>query len=270
MKILVSTDFSELSKVAVSYASKLASYTHHPLVLMNNVSLEAVPRAGVLINLQEKMEKNAIEDLQALGEWVKAEAGGEIDVFYEISRASDAAQAILEAAQAVDAGIIVMGTRGSSGLTGAVLGSVSSAVIRKSKIPVIAVPPKSEFSDRGLMVMAADPLSLPSKETVTRFVELCNKFNKRPEFFFAGTEGKDNNVNEFSAQFNSWYPETQAGIHKHPGSDPVTAINDFTSHNPCMLIALHPGHHNFFERIMGKSVTTKIMTHSSIPVLAIS
>lgn len=49
--------------------------------------------------------------------------------------------AILRAADDEDAAVLVLGSRGRSGLTSAVLGSVSYGVLHASKRPVLIVPP---------------------------------------------------------------------------------------------------------------------------------
>lgn len=52
-----------------------------------------------------------------------------------------AAEAIVEAADAVDAAAIVLGSRGRRGLRAAVLGSTSTAVLHRSGRPTLVVPP---------------------------------------------------------------------------------------------------------------------------------
>jgi nucleotide-binding universal stress UspA family protein len=49
-------------------------------------------------------------------------------------------EAILDVANDVDAGLIVLGTRGLSGIKSLVLGSVSSAVLRHAGRPVLIAP----------------------------------------------------------------------------------------------------------------------------------
>ncbi|RDD62485.1 universal stress protein [Ferruginivarius sediminum] len=55
---------------------------------------------------------------------------------------SNPANEILTVAEETEAGLIVVGTRGRSGLAKLLLGSVAEAVLRKAEVDVLAVPPK--------------------------------------------------------------------------------------------------------------------------------
>jgi nucleotide-binding universal stress UspA family protein len=58
--------------------------------------------------------------------------------------ASDVAHAIVDVARKHDAALIVVGSRGRSGVKAALLGSVSSALLGIASIPVLVVPPTEE------------------------------------------------------------------------------------------------------------------------------
>jgi nucleotide-binding universal stress UspA family protein len=64
------------------------------------------------------------------------EAGVEAE--FEIFE-GDAAEEIAMIAERRDADLVVVGTRGHSGIAGSLLGSVSADVVRRSKRPVVVV-----------------------------------------------------------------------------------------------------------------------------------
>ena len=53
-------------------------------------------------------------------------------------------QALLEVADEQNSSLIVVGTRGLSGLSSALLGSVSSGVLHHGTRPVLVIPPRQE------------------------------------------------------------------------------------------------------------------------------
>jgi nucleotide-binding universal stress UspA family protein len=55
-------------------------------------------------------------------------------------RSGKPADAILEVADEIDAGLVVVGTRGEGPITGAVLGSVVLKLVQRSRRPMLVVP----------------------------------------------------------------------------------------------------------------------------------
>jgi len=76
-------------------------------------------------------------------------AGKGLSVNWDALR-GDAAKAIVEWAKRDAATLIVMATHGRSGLGRWVIGSVTDAVVRETKVPVLVVrPPKEEQQGRA-------------------------------------------------------------------------------------------------------------------------
>lgn len=72
-------------------------------------------------------------------------------------------ESIIEQAQKEKAGLIVMGTRGSSGLQKFFLGSVTSNIISKSEIPVLAIPEQYNGGQLQQVVYSSDLENLPAE-----------------------------------------------------------------------------------------------------------
>lgn len=72
-------------------------------------------------------------------------------------------ESIIEQAQKEKAGLIVMGTKGSSGLQKFFLGSVTSNIISKSEIPVLAIPEQFEGTQMQQVVFCSDLENLPAE-----------------------------------------------------------------------------------------------------------
>jgi nucleotide-binding universal stress UspA family protein len=137
--ILVATDFSEHSAQALATAIDLAKRLGASIRLVHAFDLPlpllspyeiAVPDAY----LQETREA-AARRLQEAEERVRAEG---VEVESQLAEVP-AAQAICEAARAAGADLIVLGTRGNSGLRHLVLGSVAERTLRLAHCPVLAV-----------------------------------------------------------------------------------------------------------------------------------
>ena len=74
----------------------------------------------------------------------------------QVAVAGEPVETILDAAQHAGAAIIVVGSRGRRALAGAFLGSTADAVIRRSGLPVLAIPCEAAPSDGGAIVAVLD------------------------------------------------------------------------------------------------------------------
>lgn len=88
---------------------------------------------------QEKLSEQLAHARDALDRATELARAEGVDTDAEILEGS-AAERIVELAQARDATLIVVGSRGLGFVAGALLGSVSSAIVHRSDRPVLIVP----------------------------------------------------------------------------------------------------------------------------------
>ena len=139
--ILVPTDFSEASAVAVRAAVRLAQAFHASIevfhvdpdpALLLPPPLDVVSRPAaferVLAETAEKLERVVAEVRRAGVPCTSASELGMSDT------------SIVERARRSGAGLIVMGTHGRRGLAHALVGSVAEKVVEHGGCPVLVVP----------------------------------------------------------------------------------------------------------------------------------
>ena len=142
--ILVPTDFSEASAVALRTAIRLAQ-TFHAAIEVFHVNIDpslVLPPPADVVMRPAAFERVLAENAEKL-EQVVAEvrqAGVTCTSTSEVGRSYPA---IVEQARRSHAGLIVMGTHGRHGLSHAVLGSVAEKVVEYSPCPILVVPSAS-------------------------------------------------------------------------------------------------------------------------------
>lgn len=148
-KILLATDASQEAALAARTAADIAQKTGSELhVVYVGLSLEYVgmgpPQiADIPAPAQEQLSAEARQLLDAEVEQVKA-AGGVVAQAHLGVGAPD--REIVELAEKLGAGLVVMGSRGRGGIRKALMGSVSDSVIRHAYCPVLVV--RREKSER--------------------------------------------------------------------------------------------------------------------------
>ena len=142
-RILVPTDFSAASKQALAYALSLAAAVSGSVELLH-VWKQPVVSGGRLVFI-------AGEITQPLAEWTRKQALADMEKFLAETGAEDAvqtrmcegepAEVIRQVAEEDEFDLVVMGTRGRSGVPRILLGSVAERVLRTAPCPVLTVRP---------------------------------------------------------------------------------------------------------------------------------
>ena len=134
-KVLVAIDRSENSKRALAAARELASLSDGEVRILHLREQEVIPRMGLVADESPEEAhlwlESAVDELRNAGVKVTGEVQNTIY--------GQAARQIVADARLNDAGVIVMGSRGRSDLTGLFLGSTAHKVIHLTDRPVLVV-----------------------------------------------------------------------------------------------------------------------------------
>jgi nucleotide-binding universal stress UspA family protein len=138
--ILVATDFSEPSGVALAYGRDLARTYNarlHVLHVVEDVMLRYTPEVGFIgKDLQKDLEDSARRDLDAL---IRDDDRNELGAVGVMTRGINPAKTIVEYAKSNPIDLIVTGTHGRGAVEHLLLGSVAERVVRTAPCPVLTV-----------------------------------------------------------------------------------------------------------------------------------
>jgi nucleotide-binding universal stress UspA family protein len=144
-EIVIATDGSAGASLAVDQGVWLAK------MLGAKVTFVAVARAPWAILGDPYYQRALAADLAkartAIADAILAAEERRVSYETEILEGSPAEE-ILKVAEAHDADLIVIGSRGRGAITGTVLGSVSSDVVHRSARPVLVARPRARALDR--------------------------------------------------------------------------------------------------------------------------
>jgi len=135
-RVVVPVDFSEPSEAALRYAGRIAALYEVPIKLVHVVEPQKVPSVYELESPKISNRTIKARAEQALEEWAEDVGADGRAVSYVVQH-GDPASIILEAAPA-RSDLLVMATRGLSGLRRTMLGSVTEEVVCEAEGPVLA------------------------------------------------------------------------------------------------------------------------------------
>ena len=129
MKIVVAYDGSEYAKRALYFVLKLIKKDDEISLVTVIKETPSSPEQKTIKEREEAIEKHK--------EIIKELEGYKVNT--AIIEGSDVADTIIEYCNKINCDLIVTGSRGLTGLKKTVLGSVSSSLVGKSKVPVLVV-----------------------------------------------------------------------------------------------------------------------------------
>jgi nucleotide-binding universal stress UspA family protein len=141
-KVLLATDGSRDAELARSTAMDLANSTNselHVVTVAPGYPSYDIRKPEVVEQLTDQAEKILEDQVKKI-----EQAGGKVaEKHLRIAKRHRADQ-IVQVAEDVGAGLIIMGSRGLGGVRRALMGSVSDSVVRHAHCPVLVVRPEKE------------------------------------------------------------------------------------------------------------------------------
>jgi nucleotide-binding universal stress UspA family protein len=158
-QIVVGFDFSQSGNAALDGAIDLVASTpshvlHVVCVIEPHRAVESVSPTGAIDHLYAEQVQHALSaEIELRLRAVTARRAN----FYVHARIGKPSDEILMLAQEVGADLIIVGSKGSTGLTRIILGSVSERVVREAGCAVEVVRPKSYATVDLLQVIEVEP-----------------------------------------------------------------------------------------------------------------
>ena len=138
MKMLVATDGSEYSRLALEQAADLAQATHSEILVLSVSQLVNLGTVGPMVYAPESaFEVPTKEESEAILKEASEYLASRGIAHQTVRVIGQPAEAILHTAEEEHVTLIVMGSHGRTGLQRFLLGSVSNQVISHSSVSVL-------------------------------------------------------------------------------------------------------------------------------------
>ena len=269
VNILVPTDFSQLSKFALKYAIKIANTLDGNITVLHVITMTRALRIsiGETIRSHDHTHESPERDLEKLIKTLSEQYKTSHPIKYEVVRGRYFPSTLLREARRLRSGLVVMGTRGATGLTKTVLGSNTNSVIEVSHVPVLAVPEKAEFKGFRNVVYASDLRNL--EEELRILIHYIEKFGSTIHLVHIVPPGKQVDVIEAKIdgvlkKFRYKNIVTLVLV----DHDVDSAIDQYVGVSKADVLAMFTHELSFFEKVFDRSMTRKMAFHSRIPLLA--
>lgn len=188
MKILLATDGSESSEIAARTALDLAKRLHSEVHVIHVAPEHPYVHAYYDLRHQEEEEGLRREDQRMLDEYVDHLRKAGVTVAESYLRVGEAAKEIVELAEELRVGLVVLGNRGHGRIRRALMGSVSTSVLRHAHCSVLIVrgqdPEMERESLLGKILVAIDG-SEEASEAAQAATEVANATGSEVHLVYA-------------------------------------------------------------------------------------
>ncbi len=281
--VLLPIDFSDYSMKACEFAFPLAATLDAEVVLFHAYlppSFSTMP-IGDVINHEGRTEESALEllesakknliDIESKIEEYISEGKWPRTKYRHVLREGVPEDQILGYAERHNPRVIIMGTRGCDKKDMDFIGSVTAEIIERSHVPVFAIPENislngfediktvafsTSFDDKDLIAFNKMMTLLQPNNVTVHFIHFDNKDDRWAEIKLSGIK----------VYFQQNYPNSKFEYDLVPGTDILSAYDEFIHKNSIDAIALTTHKRNLISRLFNPSMARKMIFHTDTPM----
>lgn len=269
LKILIPTDFSANAERAIDFAITVfgsdADYT-----LVNTFE---VPHSGatMLISIADILEKDSNQLLTTARERVVSKYPDMADRVSVRAVMGQPSTAIKKLVTVGDFDLVVMGTKGATGLKQVFVGSVAANTMTEVDCPVIAVPAEAPLKLPKKIVYAVDDEGLSQGRFPARLADLANLLGAEILVLNVVSQGELHHVGSSGESAASEIPTFESvkhSMHFTQNDDVKKGILAFVEESGADMLAMVTRRNDFVAKLFGTSNTKQMMMGTHIPFIA--
>ena len=269
LKILLLTDFSPLSTVAIQYAGKISHKLEAEYTIVNVVRLDGIPKSNMRL---KTIEQNIIEAANQEGETLVnelrniANIGSKVE--FKAVKGHTVANFIERYVRKNPTDLVVMGCQGASSMKKLRLGGTAVSVIETCPVPVLAIPKWAVFKDFGTVVYASDLKNIQKElDTIVPFARIFNSTLHMVHIVPAIDKTVENRKAE-AEKLISKTNYSKLDFRVIIEDNIPEAIDGFIKSSKADLLTTFTHELNLYEKLFGLSVTRTLAYQANIPLLA--
>ncbi len=272
--IIVPTDFSEQSLIALGQSYNLARFTKSDITLVHVMDEDLFTSLRHVFNSDEEQEKlmrlGIQTKLDQLANETRAKSGIEVKTCIEKGKIYDE---INRLAKELNAAFIIMGTDGKSTLRKKFIGSNARKVIDEAPCPVITIKGKEHRQGCKTILLPLD-LSRETKEKVDECIEIAKFFGSAVKVMTVVDTRDEFLVNKLRRQldqvvdFLSSHNIATSGEFIH-GDDIAEEVLKYAEKVKADLIIIMTQQELVWTEYFIGTASQKIINESTIPVCSI-
>lgn len=272
--ILVPYDFSKDAENAFDFARGLAAITKHHLKLVHVIEIPTAHSLGTMGGAETGYEMNQVFVLELVERRKKQME--ELEELYKNDDFSFSTKLILGNPYAgiskeiteIGADLVVMGSKGSSGLEELLIGSNTEKVVRHATCPVITIKDKRDPAKIKKIVFASD-FQESSKKVVSKLKKLQEVLQAELYLVKITTPSLFENSRESLKKIHAFISENElqnVSVEVFNSSSEEEGIVEYAQDIDADMIALATHGRTGFLHLLSGSIAEDVVNHALRPV----
>lgn len=269
-KLVLLTDFSPLSKVAMKFALKMAAPLGAEFTILNIVRIDGMPKANLrLKQIEKSLTEIAEEEGALLVQELRSEVKGTYKLQFTAIRSHTVTEMVKRFVDKNPTNMIVMGSRGASALKKARLGGTAVSVIDECNVPVLTIPALAHYKNLQHIVYASDLKNVQKELDI--ILEFAKIYGSHVHMIHVvpvmdkKVEASKNSVEEIIRKANYAKLDFKLILDE----DIPAAIDAYIQETNADLLTTFTHHLSLIDKLFAKSVTRTLAYLGTIPLLAI-
>ncbi|MCT4622210.1 MAG: universal stress protein [Schleiferiaceae bacterium] len=263
-RIIFPTDFSENADKAFEFALNIAKHYDDELVVVNAYDLpysQNVMSTSLIDIMRETSRKGVVKyQERADKEEVKCQT---------LSLMGNPIRIVKELSIKFDDCMVVMGTKGASGLEEVLIGSNAASILHAVDVPVFTIPKSAVFGEIRRIVYCSDFQSTKNERALKRLANFAKVF-KAEVLILHVLSPKSGDHDKYRAQFAKCFEGIKHSVTIEESDNVENTINDFVTTQQADMVSLLVRRYGLLEGLFhSRSFTNKVAYHTNVPFLAV-
>lgn len=274
--ILIPTDFSENSWNAIEYALNLCEKSPCNIHLLHVVRItgyvgDDYGTLSVNETISETLLKDAKHQLQKIEKRIEKLPFDTVHNFVLSAIYGLLIGVIRNEVKEKEIDLIIMGTKGTSGLKEVILGSNTGDIITKVQCRVLAVPEDAKFHKPKEIVLPTDYNIFYGGTILNTILEMAYLYNSRIRILHVAKMNEKLNEGQKKNKelLEDYFKDVEHSFHTITNNKLEAAIQCFIESRDIDMIAMVAKHLNFFQQILFKPTVEEISYHTNVPFLVL-
>lgn len=268
-RILCPTDFSKNADIALDCAISLAKKFNADLDLLNTYNV-SVSHYGFFEHLEDKMKQFSLDGLKKAKEYA-IKNGMDAEKVHGYAQHGVLADIVSRMNKEFNHDLIIMGTKGSSGVDEFLIGSRAADVVSYTEVPTLVVPEGTKDFNFDKILYAADFKDVKTRNDLNALKQVAKSFNSHIDILrILRKKDEETAFQDFDktgVKLDQWLQNVEHSFHYELSEQIEEGIENFARKTNTKLVAVLARKHGILGSLFHKSITQKLTFHSTTPLL---